>query len=525
VSTHSVLKSFGIVSFFTFLSRIFGLLRDVVSAGLFGTTLVWDAFLVSFIVPNLFRRLLGEGALSSSFIPVFADSLKADGKKGSWELVNLVFSLLFVVTLGIVAVGILGIGFGEGFIKGDTKLTLILSLLKILLPYLVLVNLTALCIAALNSVGIFSIPATSPVVLNMTWILAIFVVCPFFGPRMDEKIYGLAYAILVGGVFQLGLQIWALYREGWRYRFSLSLADARVKRMLGLMGPAAAGLMLHQVNVAIDMGLGVTLGDGAVSSLWYGSRLMQFPLALFAIALGTVVFPKFSGEAASREMASFKKTLSFSLGTIFLIMIPAAVGLFIFRVPIVEVLFERNEFDAVSTARAATTLGYYCLGLVFYSGAKILIPCFYAFKDTRTPVRIVMVSVFVNLVLNLILMRSLREGGLALATALSGTLEFGLLLYFLKKKIGSIGAQTLFSAAVKMSAAAGLMGFAALWIFKALNVFWIHEGFLIKAVILTILILAATVLYVLLVRLFRVREIEQPLQSLKRFVTRSAGRA
>ncbi|MBI2870126.1 MAG: murein biosynthesis integral membrane protein MurJ [Candidatus Omnitrophica bacterium] len=506
MSTRSVLRSFGIISFFTLLSRCLGLIRDIASASLFGTTFVWDAFLISFMIPNLFRGLLGEGALSSSFIPIFADTLKREGRDGAWQLTNRVLTILFLVTAVIVlaAVGVLLLV--EDAVGANPKLALTLSLTRLLLPYLILVNLTALAIAASQSLGGFGIPAASPILLNFVWMASLYLICPFMGPGLGDKIYGLAYGLLAAGVAQLAMQCFSLRKKGWRYRPAVD--HPGVRKILALMGPAAAGVMLHRLNVTIDLALGYTLGEGAVSSLWYGGRLMQFPLGLFAIAMGTVVLPTFSGQTAAAEMDKLKETLSFSLRTIFIIMIPASVGLIVLAHPIVQLLFERNAFDSVSTARAASTLMFYCLGLVAYSGGKILAPCFYALKDTRTPVRIVIAAVIVNLILNLILMQFLREAGLALATSISGFMEYSLLFLFLRRKIGNLGGRKVLLTAVKALFASSIMGAVALvlhaWVIQTAPL----TGLALKAAAVLGPIAAGVLAYVGVCLLLRMSEME-----------------
>jgi len=514
----SILKSFGIVSLATLVSRVFGLIRDIVSASLFGTTLVWDAFLISFMIPNLFRRLLGEGALSSSFIPVFADTLKEKGKRGAWDLVNHVFSGLIVTTSLLVLGGAFFLWIGETAFGVEGKGALVLSLMRVLLPYLILINLTALLIAALNSLGVFGIPASSPILLNAVWIGAILILCPRAGGPLSEQVYTLAFCLLGAGLLQLGLQFWTLIRRGWRFRFALNFKHPGVRRMLMLMGPAAAGLMLHQLNVTVDLALGYSLGDGAVSSLWYGSRLMQFPLGLFAIAMGTVVLPTFSGQTAAQDMGRMKETLSLSLRTILIIMIPASIGLMVLRTPIIQLLFERNQFDAVSTSRAATTLFYYCLGLFAYSSAKILVPCFYSLKDTRTPVRIVAVAVCANFILNLILMRWLKEGGLALATSIAGILELGLLVFFLRRKIGMVDGPRILATILKVLVAGLLMGLVATGVLQWVLGSWGGEALSLKMAAVFFPLIAGVISFVGLAWLFRLQELRDLLTGLRKRV-------
>lgn len=454
-------KSFGIISSSTFLSRILGLFRDVFSASLFGASLVWDAFLIAFMIPNLLRRLLGEGALTSSFVPVFTEYLEKKSKKEAWQLVSVVFSVLLVVLALIVLLGIWIISLLLNNFSFSIKIALILHLTRIMLPYIFFISLVALSMGILNSFKHFAVPSLSPIILNICWIVALFLICPRFGQELDQRIFGLALGILLGGMVQLLVQIPILVKKGFNrsnIRFNLDLNHPGLRRIGRLMAPAVLGLAVVQINILVDIILGLMLGNGAVSALYYGNRLMQFPLGVFAIAMGTAVLPTMSSHVARNNIPRLKQTLSMALRMVFFITIPAAIGLMVLRFPIIRVLFQRGQFSSLSTNKAATTLLFYSIGLFSYAGVRIIVPCFYSLQDTITPVKIGAIALVSNIVLNLVLMWPLREGGLALATAISSMINFCILFLILRKRVGNLDGKRIISSFSRILLSASLMG-------------------------------------------------------------------
>ena len=434
-----LVKSAGVIGLATFASRIFGLFRDIFSASVFGTGPVWDAFIIAFMIPNFLRGLLGEGALSSAFIPVFTEYLEKKSPKEAWRLVGNVLGLLVLLLAAITLGGILVIEFLLANFSFPDKVILILKLARFTLPYIFFISLVALSMGILNSFKHFLIPSLSPTLLNLCWLGSLFFLCPLFGENLEKKIFGLAIGILFAGVMQLGIQIPALVRKGFRPHLGLDIHHPGVRKIGVLMLPGIFGLAITQANITVDKILGYLLGDGAVSSLWYGNRLMQFPLALFGIAMGVAILPTMSTLAAQEKIDKLKETLTFALKLVFFITIPASAGLIFLRIPIMKLLFERGAFDSFSTQRAASCLFFYATGLFAYAGIKVLTPVFYSFKDTVTPMKIGAIAMLSNIALNLLLMWKLREGGLALATALSAALNLILLFRILRRRIGRIG--------------------------------------------------------------------------------------
>ncbi|MCK4249572.1 MAG: murein biosynthesis integral membrane protein MurJ, partial [Candidatus Omnitrophica bacterium] len=322
----------------------------------------------------------------------------------------------------------------------------------------------------LNSFKHFTAPALAPVMLNICWIGSLFLLVPYFGDTLEEKIFGLAIGILLGGFLQLAIQIPGLVSRGVKFGFNPAWSHPGLKQIVCLMAPAMFGLAITQLNMLVDLMLANFVGYGANSTLWYGNRLVQLPLGVFAISLSTAVLPVMSEHMTTNDIDKLKQTLIFTMKLVFLILIPASLGLIILRVPIIRLLFEHGRFDAESTRRTASVLLFYSLGLFAYGGIHVVVKAYYSLKDTRTPVRIGIIALISNICLNLILMQYLREGGLALATTLSSMLNFALLVFILSKKIGSWGLKEIFILFLKVLLSAGIMAAAAQMLITSLPV-------------------------------------------------------
>ena len=466
-----LVKRAGGISLATQASRILGLIRDMLIASRFGTGIYASAFIAAFRIPNLFRRLLGEGALSASFIPVFTDYLHKRSRKEAWQLALAIFNLLLLLLLGITLLGIFGAPLiakiiVPGFAPDQVELTT--RLLRLLFPYLLFIGLAALAMSVLNSFKHFALPAMAPMVLNLVMIISLIF---FVKPQSQSGIRALSLGVLIGGLGQLLLQIPALLNKGMpvkimtvfrhpgvnpvRSKSPGATAVRRggwtsdgVKKIALLMGPVALGLAVYQINIVVDTifaSYESIVGEGAIAALYYGNRLMQFPLAIFGIAMATAVFPTMAGQVSRGKIDELKEMLPFALKTVFFLIIPSSVGLIVLGRPIVSLLFERNAFGVRSVQDTVTALSYYSLGLFAYAGVHITSRAFYSLQDTKTPVKVACLALLINIVLNLILMRPLRLGGLALATSLSAGINLGLLLYLLSKKIGGINGRAILS--------------------------------------------------------------------------------
>lgn len=467
----SLIKSTRIVGLATLASRILGFVRDVIIAKLFGTGTRAQAFVVAFRIPNLLRQLVGEGATSAAVVPVLS-RLKTLGKEDEfWQVANCLLNILIVLLACLTLLGELFAPYivraiAPGFIKDPAKLYLAIRLSRFLFPYLLLIGLSAYAMAVLNSLKHFALPALGPCMLNISLIASALIFCP----RLAEPVYGLAIGVLIGGLLQLAIQVPLLIKKGLFKKRDFCFVHPRVKEVGRLFLPRTLGIAVYQINIFVDTILASfawIVGEGAVAALYYSSRIVQFPLALFGLALAQVALPTLSGLVARDNLVELKETVSFSLRSIFTMMVPATVGIMVLARPLVNILFERGSFTSYSTTITSSVLFFYCLGLTGYAGIKILASCFYALKDTFTPAKIAVFALLVNIILNLILMWPLKVAGLALATAISATVNFILLLFVLRKRIGKL--EALLPTLGKVALAATLMG-VVLW-FIPVNLF------------------------------------------------------
>ncbi len=448
----------------TALSRILGVLRDMLKAYLFGTGVAADAFTVAFRIPNMLRAFLAEGTLSASFVPVFNDYLAKGKKEESWEVARNVFGILSLVLalvsgLGIILAPVIVRLIASGFGQVPGKIDLTITLTQILFPYIFFVGLTALAAGILNSHRHFTVPALAPAMLNLSMIAFMGFLCTRIigGPKM--QIYGLAAGALVGGAGQLLIQIPILRKKGMHFRPGFDFRHPAIGRIFKLMIPGVIGMGVAEINAFVDTYLAALLQSGSVAALEYGNRLVQLPLGVFGVALGTAALPTMSSQAAREDTENLKNTLSTTLRMIVFIMAPATVGLIVLRVPIVRLLFERGRFfEGDSVGLVTSALMFYSIGLVAYGAARSVVAAFYSLKDTKTPVKCSFVAMVANVILNIILMRYLELGGLALATALSSMINVTLLVIILRKRLGGFFEPRWWTSAVKSISAALGMG-------------------------------------------------------------------
>ncbi len=454
-----VTKAAGVVSGATLLSRIFGLLRDVVIAGYFGAGMASDAFFVAFRIPNLLRRLFAEGSLTIAFVPIFTEYLAKDGESAAFVFARSairLISILLAVTavLGILLTPLIVRVMAPGFMASPEKLALTITLTRFMFPYIFFIGLVALCMGILNTLGHFAAPALAPVMLNLAMIAAVL----FLSPHLQNPVYGLAIGVLIGGLLQLLLQVPFLLRKGVVFWEAASLFHPGLKRIGTLMLPAVFGAAVYQINILVGTLLASLLPDGSVSYLYYADRLVQFPLGIFAIAAATAVLPSFSRYAAARNNKALGETFGYAMRLVFFITIPSMVGLILLREPIVGLLFKRGAFDSQTTALTASALLYYGIGLWAFSAVRIVVTLFYALQDTKTPVKMAAISIFVNIILGIALMWPLRHGGLALATSLASMVNLFLLVRALRKKVGLIDWREILLSVKKTLFCSGVMG-------------------------------------------------------------------
>ena len=429
-----MLKSSSAMGAATMLSRVLGLVREIVYASFMGTGWVADAFFFAFQIPNLFRRLLGEGALTAAFIPIFKEKEKLEGVTAMWRGANAVISGLVVSSALIIFLGVAGISLAlaTGWIH-DAQTLLMLRLLRMMFPYILLVCLAAVFMGMLNARGHFFVPAMGATLLNVVMIASVL----WLAPRLSEQIFALAIGVVVAGFAQAFFQLPLLNREGFRWRWVTPWRDDTVRRVVQQMLPAAIGVAAFQLNVVITASL--AFGDkGIVSSFNYAVRLMEFPQGIFGISLATYLLPTLSGLAAEKKFPEFRATLGQGLGYLIFLNALASVLLCLLAEPMIRLLFERRSFDSASTADSAFALLFLAPGLLAFSIVNILARAFYALGDTRTPMRISIVCLALNVLFAWLLLKPLRQGGLGLANTSSAFLNMGLLFYALRRKLGRL---------------------------------------------------------------------------------------
>lgn len=460
MTNRKLIRSTGIIGFATTTSRILGFARDILFARLFGTNIYAQAFVVAFRLPNMLRDMVGEGATDAALVPILTEYRHTRSQEEYWEVARVILNLMLTV---LVVLSVMGVVFAPllvriiapGFIRSPEKFATTVFLTRMVFPYILLLGMVAYSKGVLNSFHHFTAPAFAPVVLNITMILALLVLCPIIGVK------GLIAGVLLGGIFEVLMQVRPLRKKGFRFDGPFRLAHPIARRIGKLLLPRALGTAVYQLSVLVDTvlaSLAWIVGPGGVAALYYSNRLVQLPLAVFGISLATAALPKMSKEIASNDMTALKNTVSFSLRTVFTIMIPASVGLIVLADQIVRVLFQRGEFTAYSTAITQSALFFYAFGLSAYAGIKILVSTYYSMGDTRTPVKTASVSLAVNLLLNLILMWPLKIGGLALATSIAATTNFVILYILLTRRIGDIGTSGIILSLVKICASGAIMG-------------------------------------------------------------------
>jgi putative peptidoglycan lipid II flippase len=431
----NLLRALATVSSMTLVSRILGLVRDLVIARVFGAGFATDAFFVAFKLPNLLRRLFAEGAFSQAFVPILGEYRNRHGAEPTRLLVDHVAgalaSALFVVTLfGIVAAPLIIYVTAPGFTAVPGKFELTVDLLRVTFPYILFISLVALAGGILNTYSRFSIPALTPALLNLS-----FIGFALWGaPHFDPPVKALAWAVFAGGVAQLALQVPFLARIGLLPRFRLDLGDEGVRRILRQMVPAVFGVSIGQISLVINVIFASFLVSGSVSWLYYADRLMEFPIGLLGVALGTILLPSLSRHYAERSATQYSGLLDWGLRLTLLLALPAAVALALLSVPLVATLFHYGAFsagDVMATRRAVIAYSVGVVGLVM---VKVLAPGFYARQDIRTPVRIAVATLGVTQVMNFAFIWPLQHAGLALAIGLGACFNAALLLRGLRRR-------------------------------------------------------------------------------------------
>ncbi|MBI2486873.1 MAG: murein biosynthesis integral membrane protein MurJ [Deltaproteobacteria bacterium] len=516
-----ITRSVGVVGVVTLISRITGYVRDMVIAYFFGAKAETDAFYVAFRVPNLLRRLLAEGSLTVSFIPVFTEYLEKNGKEEAKRVSDVTFTLLFMV---LILVSILGVLlspfiiklFASGF-KGEI-FNLAVDLNRIMFPYIFFASLAALSMGILNSLKRFFAPAFAQVAFNIGSIAVIFLL----HQSLNIPIFSLAIGVIIGGFIQFAFQMPFLKSIGFLHSFSKNLRHPAVKKIALLMAPQLFGVAVYNLNILVSTQYGSHLPEGTVSYLYYSERLMEFPLGIVAVSIATVLLPNLSSQAAKGDTEKFRESYSFALRLMLFLIAPALTGLIALRVPICNLLYQRGEFTYDATLSTSQALIGYTIGLWAVGGVRITAPTFYAMQDTRTPVIFAFLAFIVNAVFGYILgfTFELKHTGLALASSISSIFNFSLLFFALNKRVGMIDMKNTLIYCLKISVASLTMGLTA-W--KISTLFeWTQSGISIEKIgIFLASVVGAAAVYFGLAKVLKVEE----LGFLFSLIKRKSGRA
>ncbi|PKN51663.1 MAG: murein biosynthesis integral membrane protein MurJ [Deltaproteobacteria bacterium HGW-Deltaproteobacteria-13] len=451
-------KAAGVVGAVTMVSRVFGLLRDTVIAAIFGANWMTDAFWIAFRIPTTLSRLLGEGSLTASFVPVFTEYLHKRTKEEALELVYNAFTILSMI---LAVISVLGIVFsplivgliGHGFTSDPRQFALAVFLNRLMFPYIFVISLGALCMGILNSFRHFTAPALSPVMFNISIIVAALGLRSFFA----EPITALAIGVLIGGVLQLAMQWPFLRKFGVKLKFRFNFRHPGIRQAGWMLIPAILGAGVTTINVFIGSTLASMLPGGSVTYLFYADRIMELPLGVFAIAIGTASLPSFSRHVAAGNMDELKSSISFSLRLMLFLTIPATFALMTLNLPIISVLFQRGAFDATSAIYTSEALFFYGMGLWAFSIVRVFVQSFYSLQDAKWPMRAAIISLVINLVVSLALMYSMKHKGLALANSLAATVNVFVLSFVLRKKIGIFLDRSFYTSVLKIILSAVVM--------------------------------------------------------------------
>jgi putative peptidoglycan lipid II flippase len=468
----SVVRSAGVVSIAVLMSRVTGLVRESVMARLFGAGLTYDAFMLGFRIPNLTRDLFAEGALSSAFVPTFSEYLSTRSKEDAARLANLVATAIIIVVGAVCAAGMIFAPalvhlLAPGYAIVPGKFELAVTMTRIMFPFLLLVALAAQAMGVLNASNRFGVPAMASTFFNIGSVGFGVLIGYAFGPALHiSRIEGMAIGVVLGGALQLCWQLPSLHGLGFRFRPALDWSDPGLTKIMRLMAPAILGNAAVLINVAVSTNFASSLSDpirgfdGPVSWLSYAFRFMQLPLGLFGVAMGSATLPSISRSAAAGDMDEFRRTLSKSLGMVFLLTVPSSVGLIVLGKSIIGAIYQGGKFNLYDTQQTAVALSCYAVGLAGYAALKVLSPAFYALGDARTPMLVSLVSIGINYAAAVLLVRVARVGhaGLAMATSVVALFGFFTLFLLLRKRIGGVHGRQLAADVLKVSLASAVMG-------------------------------------------------------------------
>lgn len=532
-----ILKSASVIAFVTAISRICGYLRDQRIALLLGTSPAADSLVLVFRIPSMIRRMVAEGSLSASFIPIFSNYLHTKPGSEAWSFARKVFWDIAAI---VAVIALAGFVFSRQLVHLYTLLgghsfrwDLAIAMNRIVFPSVFFLVMAALAASILNCFHIFGLPAATPIFFNVTLILASLSmiyrpILAWLPERLRTPAMPLAIAILIGSALQLAVQLPSLWRQGMRFTPELNFSDAGVRKVAALMGPSFFGMGVYQVNLFVDtlFATASRMPPGSVMSLYIGDRVMQLVLGSYAIAMSTALLPTMSRQAAAGEYEEMKRTFAFSLRIVSFIAVPAAVGLILLRRPIIQVLFQHGNFVAESSSLTARALLYYSLGLPAFAAIKLITPMYYSAHDTLTPARVGAWALGLNIALNtfflLVLFRFLSNGGPALASSIAAYFNFASLFVVFRRRFGRLGGRRIARAITRIVGCSAVMATVC---FAGLRLAHFDAGqhFLVQLAMLAVLIAAAVGIYLGLARILRCEELSELLLLFRRSGTEAAG--
>lgn len=499
-ASRKVLSRVSLVSVMTGISRVFGLVRELIMAYFFGTSAVQSAFVIAFRIPNLFRRLFGEGALGSAFMPVFVELCEKDGLNRASLFAGRIMGILLATLSCIVALIILGTYALEGWLDPNSRWLTVLPLMRIMLPYSILICLAAIISSMLHSRDRFAIASLTPVVLNLVWIAVLLGICPFLPEDGLMRISVVGWGIFCAGFIQVIFQLPELRRAGMQFKISFRgwRSSEPIRRVMTLMIPAALGIGLIQINVCLDGWLAYYAAEWAPAALEYADRIIYLPLGIFASAFMTVLLPTYAKLHIAQAFDELKHTLARALRNLMFVMIPTALGLICFSLEIVKLIYEYGEFNHESAVYTSRAIMAYAPGLIVFSIYKCIVPIFYAMQDVKTPVKVSVWAVGLNASMNVLSIFYLPDGwqhaGMALSTVLSSLFTVTILMILLRRKIGSLTLGAIRKSTVKAFAAGCIMISICSFVYVIVSN-WMPLGKLFNAISLIGVIGLGVVLY------------------------------
>ncbi|HCL82043.1 MAG TPA: murein biosynthesis integral membrane protein MurJ [Nitrospiraceae bacterium] len=517
-------RAAGLMSIATLISRILGYVKDMILARYFGATGMADVFFVAFRIPNLLRELFAEGSMSSAFVPVLTEYRTKQGEDEAKRLVGVtfIFILVFVgiiCALGIIFAPAIVTAIAPGFLNDPEKFSNTVLLTRIMFPFLLFISLAALTMGALNTRGVFFIPALAPALLNIVTIISVLTL----SMRFTNPIISVAIGVTAGGLMQFLFQIPAFFRQGYNLKFQISnlnqLRHPGLKKIGMLIIPATAGMAVAQINIFVSTILASYLAEGSITYLYYSMRLIQFPIGIFGVAMGMAVLPALSEHSVKGEMEKVKEDFSFALRLLFFITVPAMIGLIALKTPIVSTLFQRGEFGHAAVTGTADALMFYSIGIWAIVGVRVITATFYSMQDTKTPVKVAAAAMIINIIMSLLLMGPMKHSGLAFANAIASGCNFIVLFYFLRKKLGGVGTRKIAGSFAKTLLASAVMGVAGWFVIG--SGLWAESGHdMEKALYLGAAVTLCAGIYALISHLLKSEEMGYIMDKARRKVRR-----